>query len=195
MTAAMLVMRLLLLVQKRSSAWSRPWWAVAAAGRLLVQRVGDCCLEMLPGTTCVGPWCCLGVAWVLPGCCLGCCLGAWCYLGVAWRYLFFLFFFVVPKYPRFSNSNFWKKINFRLEMLPGPMHEVAAWAPGLPSVLWSYYEAGPLARKLMNWRRHTGAGTHVDKGSARGGYGVIEAWVPTTYAASHPRSTRLLGGH
>ena len=55
-----------------------------------------------------------------------------CYLGVAWRYLVFLFWsvlFVIPKYPRFG------KINFHLEMLPGPTHVVVTCLPGPPFAL------------------------------------------------------------
>ena len=64
----------------------------------------------------------------------------WCYLVLPRRclalhgFLFWSsFFFVVPKHPRFSNSNFWKKINFHLEMLPGPTPVVVTCLPGPPS--------------------------------------------------------------
>ena len=73
------------------------------------QRVGSCYLEVSLGTTGVDTWCYLECYLVLPGALPGV---TWCYLGVAWRYLVFyfgvgFFFFVVPKYPRFSNSNLW----------------------------------------------------------------------------------------
>ena len=42
-------------------------------------------------------------------------------------------FFVVPKSPRFSNSNFWKKTNSHLEMLPGPTPVFVTCLPGPPS--------------------------------------------------------------
>ena len=75
---------------------------------------------VLPGVTWSVTWCYL----VLPG----------RYLGVTWVFILeSFFFFVVPKYPRFSNSNFWKKINFHLEMLPGPTPVVVTCLPGPPS--------------------------------------------------------------
>ena len=43
------------------------------------------------------------------------------------------FSFVVPKYPRFSNSNCWEKINFHLEVLPWPTPVVVTCLSGPPS--------------------------------------------------------------
>ena len=75
-----------------------------------------------PGVTWSVTWCYLECYLVLPGRCL------------ALPGFFILeFFFVVPKYPRFSNSNFWKKINFHPEMLPGPTPVVVTCLPGPPS--------------------------------------------------------------
>ena len=94
------------------------------------QRVGSCYLEVLFGTTGVDTWCYLECYLVLPGV-----LPAVVLPG---RYLGFYFgvgCFFVPKYPRFSNSNFWKKINFHLEMLPGPTPVVVTGLPGPPSAL------------------------------------------------------------
>ena len=54
--------------------------------------------------------------------------------GVTWGFILeSFFFFMVPKYPRSLNSNFWKKINFHLEMLPGPTPVVVTCLPGPPS--------------------------------------------------------------
>ena len=50
---------------------------------------------VLPGVTWSVTWCYLVLPGVLPG--------------VTWVFILESFFFVVPKYPRFSNSNFWKK--------------------------------------------------------------------------------------
>jgi hypothetical protein len=65
-----------------------------------------------------------GVTWALHGV-------TGCYLG----FYFGVVFFVVPKYPRCSNSKFWEKINFHLEMLPGPTPVVVACLLGPPSVM------------------------------------------------------------
>ena len=76
-----------------------------------------------PGVTWSVTWCYLECYLVLPGRCLA-----------LPGFLFWSrFFFVVPKYPRSSNSNFWKKINFHLEMLPGPTPVVVTCLPGPPS--------------------------------------------------------------
>ena len=53
--------------------------------------------------------------------------------GVTWVFIFESFIFAVPKYPRSSNSNFWEKINFHLEVLPGPRPVVVTCSPGPPS--------------------------------------------------------------
>ena len=85
-------------------------------------RVGSCYLEVSFGTTGVATWgrgylvcpgVLPGVTWALPGVTCFCCM--------------------VPKYPRSRISNFWEKINFHLEILPGPTLVVVTWLPGSPS--------------------------------------------------------------
>ena len=98
------------------------------AGHALQQRVGSChgYLEVSFGITDVDSWCYLECYLVLPGVLPGV---TWRYLvlpgvtwalpSVTWVFILECFFFVVPKYPRFSNSNFWKKINSQLCCVEG----------------------------------------------------------------------------
>ena len=58
----------------------------------------------------------------------------WCYLGVAWCYLGLYFgvvsFFCGPKISAFLKLKLLEKINFHLEMLPGPTLVVVTCLPG-----------------------------------------------------------------
>ena len=94
------------------------------------QRVGSCYLEVSFGTTGVDIWFYLECYLVLPGVLPGVLLGCYNYLALP-GFSFYLGV-VFSKYPSFSNSNFWKKINFHLEILPGPTHVVVICLPGLP---------------------------------------------------------------
>ena len=89
------------------------------------QRVGSCYLEVSFGTTGVDTWCYLECYMVLPA--AGRCLA------LPGFPFWSSFFCVVPKYPRSPNSNFWKKINFHLEVLPVPTPVVVTCLPGPPS--------------------------------------------------------------
>ena len=57
---------------------------------------------------------------------------------------------MVPKCPRSSNSNFWTKINFHLEMLPGPTPVVVTCLPGPPSAV----SLDPAMSRHRNHRSH-----------------------------------------
>ena len=74
--------------------------------------MGSCYLEVSFGTTGVGNLVLPGVTWSVTWCCLA--------LPTFSFWDGFNFFFCGPKYPRSPNSNFWKEINFHLEVLPGP---------------------------------------------------------------------------
>ena len=68
-------------------------------------RVGNCYLEVLPGRTGVVAWVLSGVTWSVTN------LECYLHIGVLpgrylARLLFWESFFVIPKYPRSSNSNF-----------------------------------------------------------------------------------------
>ena len=101
------------------------------------QRVGSCYLEVSFGTTGVDTWCYLECYLVLPGSYLE------CYLvlpGVTWalpgRYLGFYFgvvFLCGPKISAFLKLKLLEKINFHLEVLPGPTPVVVTCLPGPPS--------------------------------------------------------------
>ena len=96
---------------------------------------------VLSGVTWSVTWCYLECYLVLPGCCLalpGC--------SSFWSSSFY-----GPKYPRSSNSDFWEKINFHLEMLPGPTPVVVTCLPGPPSaiIILIFFGAGLRPKPMM----------------------------------------------